>query len=388
MMLTSKKIQSAKPSVKPYKMGDADGLYLLVTVAGGKYWRFNYTDKHTGKQKTKSYGTYPKVSLAQARESHAAFRDGVEQTTSRTFGDVSNEYLRVMYSNTKKAHIKLASIIRNHVPDKITKKPIDSFTRADWVDIVRNCYDSGARYTARELAQYLGRVNNYAVDIGEIDSHKASDLSRILPARDPVQHRSSLTTESEHAEFFQRLARYHGDERIRLGALLLAMTMLRTQELRFSQWTHLDFKKREWLIPAGTLKAEVGNDRDHLVPITDEMIHVLDALRILNGHCKYILATPRNPLKPISENAILYAIYKIGYHTTMTGHGFRAMASTWLNERKYHSPAIEMQLGHLDQDKIPGYDRAKHWRERVKIMRDWNRYVFQLFKNEPTEKGN
>ncbi|HEY0563713.1 MAG TPA: tyrosine-type recombinase/integrase [Methylophilus sp.] len=371
-MLTNKKIDGAKPQVAPYKLTDAHGLYIHILPTGTKSWRFNYSKD--GKNKTKTFGQYPNIGVADARQLLNAFKLELAQGTaevSETFDTFKNKWLIHKKTSLRNAKHKQQIEYRldTFVSPHIGKRPIDSLKRADFVDIVQRVQNGGIVETAHRVAIHIRQVMDYAVDMGLIESHAASGLSRVLKAP-KVKHMNCIPVE-QAATLFKAINSY--DEPItRLGLIFAALTFIRTNELRYMQWSEIQ-DKRFWVIPAERMKMK----KPHVVPLSEFALKILDELEVHTGDYDLVFHSPTRPNKPISENTLLFALYRLGYRGIMTVHGFRALASTVLNEQSpFSHDVIERQLAHKETDQVrAAYNRAEYLDERIKLMDWWSEKV-------------
>ena len=373
MTLTIRAIDSAKPKEKPYKLADAGGLYLAVLPTGGKSWRFNHTE--AGKQKTKTYGTYPAMSLADARMCHAAFKDRGQSVGSQTFKDVAEAWLKVKLPTLRntKHQIQIAETLARHVYPAIGSRPIAEIRRVDLVAVVNSVKsEKGADITetAHRVAGRITKVFEYAQDLGLIDSHPASGLTRVLPPKKIKRHMPSIG-HSEAVALLSAIQSY--DEPVtRLALLLMAHTFVRVGELRGMLRSELILSDAVWLVPGERMKVGVP----HVVPLSTQATALIAQLQALS-RSDYVIESPLRAGQPISENTLLFALYRLGYRGRMTVHGFRALASSVLNE---HSPfskdAIERQLAHKETDQVrAAYNRAEYLPERRRLMQWWSDWL-------------
>lgn len=366
-MLTQKKIEAAKPLGKLYKLADQDGLYLAVTPAGGKSWRYNHAQG--GKQQTKTYGRWPAMSLADARAAHAAFQDAPD--TAPTFRAVAEDWLRIKLptlSNPKHQH-QTRETLERHVFPEIGDKPIDQIKRVKLVEVVKAVDALGITETAHRVAGRIGMVFAYAQDCGIIEANPATGLTRVLSPRKVKQHMPCIHPR-EAKQLMQDIDNY-GEEVTRLGLKLLALTFARVGELRGMRWDEIDGSF--WVVPEYRMKM----GKPHVVPLSSQALAVLDRLRQINGDSELVLDSPERQGHSLSENTFLFALYRLGYRGRMTAHGFRALASTVLNEQsQFSKDAIERQLAHKETDAVrAAYHRAEYLEERVKMMGWWGAWL-------------
>lgn len=370
--MTVKAIEAAKPRTKGYKLADAAGLYLFITPAGSKSWRANY--KKNGKQATRTYGTYPKVSLADARKAHSASRDEADVIApSPSFEVVARAWLKLKLPTLSngKHQIQVENTLERFVFPAIGKRPIDSLKRADLVACVQAVQAEGIIETAHRVAGRIGMVFDYAQDSGLLESHPAAGLVRVLQSRKVKKPMASIPT--NEAGTLMAAIRSYDEPVTRLGLELLAHTFVRVGEMRGMRWDELKEDGAIWVIPADRMKLRLP----HVVPLSDRSRHILTELRLINGDKDHVMASPIKPKTPISENTFLFALYRLGYRGRMTAHGFRALASTVLNEQSgFAHDVIERQLAHKETDAVrAAYNRAEHLPVRRELMQWWANWL-------------
>ena len=389
MALTIKQVEAAKPQDKAYKLSDDDGLYLLIHPNGSKYWRYNHTNPISKKQATKSYGVFPRVSIADARRAHAQFKDNLSgHNQSEPVGmllvDVFEQFvikrlkhLSPKYAAQAERRLQLDIIGTKNNPI-LGWRTIHSIKRHDLITALDAIVARGAIDSAHRMADTIERLFNFAIDIGVIESHPAAGLERGLPPPPPVQHQAAIDLESL-PQLIRDIDNYGINPITRLGMLLMLCTFVRTgQELRRAKWTEFDFEDRVWTLPKERMKGSIKTKTTHFVPLSDFAISVLRSLQQLNGDQEYVLASLHRRSHPVNASFILKGLEHLGYKGEMTGHGFRSVASTWFNERGFNPDAVEVQLSHKIEsvNAVRGaYNRARYWDERVRMMDAWGTYI-------------
>jgi integrase len=381
MTLTNKTIDAAKATEKAYKLADFDGLYLYVAPTGLKSWRYNYQE--AGKQKTHTYGRYPLLGIADARKAHHEFKYLTKsEANKKRFKDIAENWmcLHLPKLRNTKHQKQIASTLNQFAYPVIGDMGISEIKRKDLVSVVQRVADRGTVETAHRVASRIKQVFDFAVDLGEVEHNPAVGLSRILPVVQ-TEHMAALSW-NEMPELLKKIQAY--DEFvIRSGLLLLAHTFVRTRELIHARWDEVDFHNRVWIIPHERMKrSRVGKPSPpHVVPLSEPVMELLERLADLTLSSGYVLESPARKGKPLSENGLLFALYRLGYRGRMTGHGFRAVASSRLNESNLWSAnAIERQLAHKESDAVrAAYNRADHFDERVKMMAWWSEELCRLF---------
>jgi integrase len=389
MPLTDVALRNAKPKESPYKLADEKGLYLLVKPEGARYWRLKY--RHVGKENGLALGVYPEVSLAEAREARDEARKllkrGIDPSADRkerrraaavaavsTFEAVAREWIESQAGRWTERHMGkvLLSLEADIFPD-LGARPINEITAPVLLSVMRKVEARGALDTASRLLQRTGAVFRYGIVTGRCERNPAADLRGALKVRKRENH-ASLPA-AELPELLRKMESYDGHLQTRLALKLLTLTFVRTGELRAAEWSEFDLDAALWRIPASRMKMKA----EHLVPLSRQAIEAVEALRPLTGRGELLFPNQARPEKPMSENTILYALYRMGYHSRATGHGFRSTASTILNEMGFNHDAIERQLAHTERNKVRGaYNKAEHLPERIDMMQTWADYLDSL----------
>jgi integrase len=386
MPLTDVRVRNAKPAAKPQRLWDREGLYLEVSPAGGKLWRFKY--RFQGKEKLLALGKWNAVSLTEAREKCAAARKlldaGADPSVARqaekrlrklaaenSFEAIAREWYERQSGIWTPGHA--ADVLRrlegNLFPD-LGDKPIADITAPTLLAALRKVESRGARDLAHRMLGVAGQVFRYAVATGRAERDPSGDLRGALTPH-KARHQAAVKPD-ELPALLTAIATYRtvGDLQTELALRLLCLTFVRTNELigaRWSEFTDLDGKVPTWIVPAARMKMK----SEHVVPLSRQAVSVLQELRAIAGDSDYILPG-RNRDKPISNNTLLFALYRLGYKGKMTGHGFRAVASSLLNEAGYRPDVIEAQLAHKEPNKVRGaYNRAEYLPDRRKMMQQW-----------------
>lgn len=376
-MLTVKAIEAAKPKDKGYKLADTGGLYLFVTPAGGKSWRANFM--RDGKQGTKTYGRWPAMTLPDARKVHLGSRAAPELAarTTPTFKAVAKDWLLKhlpSLSNPKHRGQVEATLERFAYPT-IGDRPIGEIRRPELVKAVNA---AGSRVeTAHRVAGRITAVFNYALDAGILEAHPAANLTRVLTPRTTKKPMPSIPS-AEAGELMRAIAGYP-DLVTRLGLELAAHTFVRVGELLGMRWDEIKEGGLIWVVPADRMKGKGDRRLPHVVPLSKQARAIVDRLREINGDSELVLDSPARPGHELSENTLLFALYRLGYRGRMTVHGFRALASTVLNEHSgFDGEVIERQLAHKETDAVKAaYNRAQHLAKRRELMDWWGKWLVQ-----------
>jgi integrase len=388
MPLTDAKARNAKPKKNQFKLFDTDGLFLLVSPAGGKWWRFKY--RLGGKEKLISLGTYPEVSLAQARarrdEARKQVADGIDPSQARkalkaakvqnesTFEVVAREWHSKFTLTWTPGHaITIKSRLEYNVFPWIGGRPINEIKAPELLMVLRRIESRGALETAHRVRTICGQVFRYAVATGRAERDPAADLRGALP-QVKSKHLSAVTKPEEVAGLLRAIDGYQGSFVTKCALRLAPYLFVRPGELRQMEWAQVNLETAEWNIPAERMKTR----QPHLVPLAHQSLEILRELYPLTGTGKYVFPNPRSSKRPMSNNAVLAALRRMGFEKEeMTGHGFRAMARTILDEvLQFRVDFIEHQLAHAVRDPNGrAYNRTAHLAERRKMMQTWADYL-------------
>lgn len=392
MSLTDAKCKNAKPGAKPYKLADIGGLYLLVTPARQRYWRYDY--RFLNKRKTMALGVYPETSLADAREAHAKAHALVKAGTDpmaqrqadkrQALADAENSF-RLLALEWHEAHkakwvqstaFKTKRQLETHIFPLLGHRPTSSITALDLLAVLKRIK---AAYTATRLREVCGQIFRYGIAHGKASHNPAADLRGALVTPN-VKHRPALTSRREFGQFLRELRAFKAADPLTLLATRLALlTFVRSQELRLARWEEVDVAEREWRIPAGRMKMSKGSNQAHVVPLSDQAIATIEELRRLTGATPFLFPNNYGSDDCMSENTIGRMLWRLGYKGRQTLHGFRASARSLLSERGWTVEALERQLDHAERSKVvAAYARSEHLSERRQIMDDWGGIVAAL----------
>jgi integrase len=396
MALTEAAVRGAKPGEKPYKLYDDSGLYLLVHPRGSKYWRLKYMLE--GREMVLALGVYPDVGLAAARSSRnrareelasgvdlAAQRRAKREGRSDTFQSIAREWLErqpFTPKTLKKAQWTFNDLIFRY----IGKWPIRAIKPTDVLDVVRRLEKRGKIETAHRTKQRIGQVCRFAIATGRADRDPTQDLRGALaPLR--VTNRAAITEPKRVGELLKAIDGYQGFVETEFALKLAPLLFVRPGELRYARWEEIDLESDdpEWRIPAAKMKMR----RMHIVPLSRQASALLKELQGHEIDSPYVFPSHMERRRPISENTLGAALRRMGFsNREMTAHGFRAMASTLLNERGYHPDLIELQLAHAERNEVrAAYNRAVRLSERREMMQDWADYLDTLRQKTSEEKS-
>ena len=385
MALTDTMLRGLKPGPKPQKLSDGGGLFLLVTPSGGRLWRLAY--RFDGKQKQLAFGSYPEIGLKRAREkrdaakallaegiapAEQARRDkAVQQAASaNTFSLLADEYLAKL-EREGRAPATLAKVtwLLSLARPALGERPIAEITPPEVLQVLKKIEATGRLETARKLQTYIGTVFRYAMATLRATSDPTVALKGAL-STPVVKNRAAIIDPEELGAFLRAIEGYQGQPSTFYALQLLPYLFVRPGELRRAEWAEFDLYAAVWVIPAERTKMR----RPHRHPLARQPLELLAALQRITGDGRLLFPTARSAQRPISENTLNAAMRRLGYgKDEVTAHGFRATASTLLNESGlWHPDAIERALAHVEQSSVRrAYARGEHWDERVRMMQWW-----------------
>ncbi len=395
MGLTTKEIENAKPGSKPHKLTDGGGLCLLISPTGARLWRFRY--RFSGTEKMMALGEYPLVTLKEARERHFAARQklaaGIDPMMERkaeaetrqredeerqreaenSFEKVARKWWEWWTAGKSPRHADY--VLRRLEADVFPAfghKFIDNVTPADIRKLMLAIEDRGARDVAKRAHETTSQIFRYAIAHGIASRNPAADFKPKDILAEAAEENFSRVDAKELPTLLAKMVDYDGDAITRLAMRLMAYTFVRTSELIESEWPEFDLDKARWDIPAERMKM----DTPHIVPLSRQSVDVLRALTFLTGRGRFVFPGALDKNKPMSNNTILFALYRLGYKGRMTGHGFRGLASTILHESDFADEHIELQLAHIKRNKVAAaYNHAKYLSQRASMMQWWADYL-------------
>jgi len=393
MKLTDVAVRKAAPRAKRYKLADGGGMYLEVTPGGAKYWRLKY--RVAGREKRLALGVYPTVSLSAARqgcqEAHRLLAQGIDPGVARkaakqqrvevataardTFEAVAREWMARQEVAEVTAN-KTRWILETFLFPEIGGRPIAEVTPRELLTALRKIEEGGKLETAKRAKIKAGQVFRYALLEGKAESDPTASLRGALKAP-KGNHHAAVTDPTRMGELLRSINGFAGQP-VTLAALKLApLVFVRPGELRNAEWGELDLDGAIWRIPGEKMKMGAA----HLVPLSTQAVAVLRELYPLTGDGRYVFPGLRTSSRPMSENTVNAALRRLGYSgDEMTGHGFRSMAATRLNEMGWNADAIERQLAHAESNKVrDAYTHAAQYLdERTRMMQAWADYLDEL----------
>lgn len=399
MALTIKEIDNAKPIGKPYKLSDSGGLCLLVTPSGAKLWRWRY--RFDGKEKMMALGEYPLVPLSRARELHFAARkklaDGVDPMAERrAHAEAKQKEAETLQREAENSLENVARAwwgwwavgksprhadyvlrrLEGDVFPAFGHKFIDAVTAPEIRQLMLAIEQRGARDVAKRAHETTSQIFRYAIARGIASRNPAADFKPSDILADAKDENLARVDAKDLPMLLVKMETYDGDALTRLAMRLLAYTFVRTSELIEAEWPEFDLDNARWDIRAERMKM----DTPHIVPLSRQSVEILRALNLLAGTGRLVFPGANDKNRPMSNNTILFALYRLGYKGRMTGHGFRGLASTILNENGFDEAHIELQLAHTKRNKVAAaYNHAKYLKQRTVMMQWWADYLDAQF---------
>lgn len=395
MPLTDSALRNAKPKEKPYKLSDGGWLFLLVQPNGSRLWRMDY--RYDGKQKTLAIGGYPLISLVEARAKRDAAKkllnDGIDPNVAKkadrvqqriesasTFSVLAKEWFDNQDGRWVQSYAtRIWSRIEDDLIPALGKRPVDDIEPLEMLDVLRKIEERGAIESAKRIKQYASQILQYALVTGRVKRDVTADIGRALKPvpKGSVKRRAWLKAD-ELPEFMRKLANYDGEEETRLAIHAVVLTFVRTNEIRFAvkgEFEDLDGKEPIWRVPEERMKMRLP----HIVPLAPPVVKIVQRLFDMNTRSDLLFPSMdgnRTGNKAMSENTMIFAMYRMGYRSKATIHGFRSTASTILNESGFNSDWIEKQLAHVEPNEVRAAYNAAEWLpERRKMMNDWATYI-------------
>jgi integrase len=387
MALSDAKLRVLKAAERPYKVADSGGLHVVVATTGRRAWRFSY--RFDGKQKDLSLGTYPLMSLAEARaardDAKRRLLEGLDPVQARkaevrrqkiaaahTFKLVADEWFEARRRGWAESYAtRLRSRLDADLIPQLGQRPIADIEPVEVLEVIRAIERRDAIEMAKRVMQMAGAIFRYGVATSRCTRDPTADLRGALQTPGPVKHRSALTA-AELPIFLERVESYAGDLVTRLALKLTLLTFVRTSEVRFARWSefeNLAGAEPLWRVPAERMKMR----RSHLVPLAPQVVDLLRELPRFRGSDLLFPAPTRAGV--ISENTMIYGLYRLGYHGRATVHGFRSTASTILNEQQFNRDWIEIQLAHVEGGVRAAYNAAEWLPGRREMMCWWATYL-------------
>lgn len=380
--LTNTKIKTAKPKEKDYKLFDGGGLFLIIAKSGGKRWRFKY--RFNDKEKVLSLGTYPTLSLKDARELREKYKNLIakdidpneqkkqkkeeakiiEEKKENTFYKISQEWHKNYKSEvSENYHIKLERAMELYMYPYIKNKPIEDITRLDLIEILKDLKEKDLQETAKRVFMIINKIYKYAVTLEYTPHNIVADIEQktILGKREK-RHYPTFTKEKDIKGLLLAIDDYSGDYTTKMALKMLPYVFVRSFNIRHCEWSEIDFKTKEWIIPAEKMKTKI----EFILPLPPQVIEILEEVKQYTGNGKYVFPSFRAKDKPMSDNTLISALRRMGYtKEEFVPHSFRAMFSTItyenMEEHGYSGEVIEALLSHKESNKVKeAYNRASY----------------------------
>jgi integrase len=392
-MLTDRQIKAAKPSERACKLADGRGLYLLIAPNGGRYWRYNY--RFENKHKTFAIGVYPDISLARARERHQAARtllaEGIDPSAEKhNVGKDFEAVAREWHDHWKQgrherhAHYVLKRLEADVFPT-LGRLALDQIPASAFRDTVRRIEQRGAMDIAKRVLQTCGQIMRFAVANDITTNNPVAGIKPSDVLRPHKKRNYARVEEADLPALLTAIDTYVGNDHTRLALQFMALTFVRTGELIGARWSEIDRVEARWNIPAARMKMKTP----HIVPLSTQALGVLEQLRTISFNQDLVFPGDVNPKKPMSNNTLLFALYRMGYRGRMTGHGFRGVASTVLHEQGWPHEHIELQLAHQSRNAVSAaYNHALYLKPRAKMMQAWADHLDGLRKAPDRSSGS
>lgn len=394
MALTDTEIKRARPADGSYRLADAGNLFLWVTPSGGKHWRWAY--RFEGKQKLMTFGKYPDVSLARARERHAqqrsilaegidpmaqkkAEKTAVRLATENSFASVATLWLEHWRDDKSPRHVDSTQRrLTSNILPTLGALQMDDIGASDIVAMVRAVEARGARDVAKRALETTGQIFRFAIAHGFAKRNPAKEIEPRDILKASVKTNYARIDAKELPNLLREIEVYRGTPVTRLAMKLMALTFVRTSELIAAKWSEFDLEAARWDIPANRMKMRTP----HVVPLARQSLEVLELIRSLTGRSEWLFPGDRDQEKSMSNNTLLKALERMGYKGKMTGHGFRGLASTILPERGCVHEHIELQLAHAPRNAVSAaYNHALYLEPRARMMQEWADFL------ELTQRG-
>lgn len=400
MSLTSAKIRTLKPSDKPFKVSDSHGLYLRVKPGGSRHWYLKY--RISGKESRIALGTYPAISLSDARQQREGIRkmlalniNPVQQraavrgsrTPEKVFKNVALAWHKSNRKWSQNTADRLLASLNNHIFPVIGNLPVSELKPRHFIDLLKGIEEKGLLEVASRTRQHLSNIMRHAVHQELIDTNPAANLGGVTTP--PVRRHYPALPLERLPELLERIGAYHqGRELTRHAVLLMLHVFIRSSELRFARWSEIDFTNRVWTIPP-TREPIIGvrysgrgakMRMPHIVPLSEQSIAILKQIKDITGNNEPIFPGDHNPYKPMCENTVNKALRVMGYDTKtdICGHGFRAMACSALMESGlWAKDAVERQMSHQERNtvRMAYIHKAEHLEARKAMMQWWSDYL-------------
>ncbi|AOE49265.1 integrase domain-containing protein [Kangiella sediminilitoris] len=386
--LTDTEIRQAKAKEKEYNLGDGKGLLLRIKPNGSKLWLFNYQRPYTKKRAVLSIGSYPEVSLKQARSARLKYRELLSQdidpkdykleqeakakeAITNTFEHVANLWLESKRDTITENHFnKIKRSLEKDIFPGLGKQPVSKLKATSFITLLRPIEAKGSLETVKRLSQRINNVMNYAVNYGLIEANPAQAIGEVFK-KPKKKHYPTLKPE-QLPELMKALNTASIQLQTRCLIEWQLHTITRPSEASGAEWSEIDFKQKTWTIPAERMKKRI----EHVIPLSNQAMKLLEIMKSISGKRKHIFSSTKNPRKPMSSSTANVALKRMGFDGVLVSHGLRALASTTLNEQGFDSDVIEACLAHIDKNEVrKAYNRATYLGRRTKVMTWWSDHI-------------
>lgn len=392
MALVDIKIKKARIQDKPYRLYDEKGLFMVITPAGGKLWRWKY--RFAGKEKLMSLGQYPEISLSMAREKlfelrriHAQGQDPMalrKEEKIERLENAENSFQAVAmrwyeHWQVGKSPRYADSVLKRLQKDAFPKMGYRPIRLIETPEIVRLVHDIQNQREAMDIArralEVIGQIFRFAIAHAIVSRNPVADIRPRDILKPAVTKNYARVSEKELPVLLRAIETYSGSPLTRLAIKLMALVFVRTSELIEARWEEIDWEQKRWVVPAERMKMRTP----HIVPLSIQALEVLKTLQLISGQTPWLFPSEVRLAQTMSNNTILQALKRLGYHGKMTGHGFRGVASTILHEQGYNHDHIELQLAHAPRNAVSAaYNHALYLAPRAKMMQDWADYLDKI----------
>lgn len=388
--LSELKLKAAKPKEKDYILVDGDGLQMRVRINGSKLWNFNYYHPVTKKRINMGLGAYPELSLAQARKMTVEARellatgidpkeerDNLKQAkraaTEHTFHNVATAWYELKKDSVTQAYAEdIWRSLTLHVFPDLGTTPISAISAPQVINLLRPLETKGSLETVKRLTQRLNEIMTYGVNSGLIHANPLSGIRSVF--KKPKKKNMAALPPDELSELMIAIANASIKRTTRCLIEWQLHTMTRPAEAATTRWADIDFEKKIWTIPAERMKKR----RTHMIPLTEQAIALLEAIKPYSGHREYVFPADRNPRTHCNSQTANMALKRMGFEGRLVSHGMRSIASTILNEKGFEPELIEVALAHVDKDEVrSAYNRADYIERRRPMMDWWSEHIQQ-----------
>jgi len=386
--LSDKEIKSAKPSEKEYNLFDGDGLRLRIKPNGSKNWIFNYYRPTSRKRANLSLGKYPDLSLANARratlEANELLAQGIDPQEERkrqqqeyksvhqhTFSNVAKEWFEIKKDDiTPDYAVDIWRSLELHIFPSISKVPVSAITAPQIIDLLKPIEAKGSLETVKRLSQRLNEIMNFATNCGLVQANPLVGIKAAF--KKPKKENMAALKPAELPELMTAIANASIKRTTRCLIEWQLHTMTRPSEASGASWKEIDWENEVWVIPAERMKKR----RDHRIPLTDQMLALLEVMKPISGHREFIFPSDRDPKKPCNSQTANMALKRMGFAGRLVSHGLRSVASTTLNEQGFDKDLIEAALAHVDDNQVrSAYNRTDYLERRKPMMIWWSEYI-------------